>query len=149
MEKYGLRLLALATSVCLIGRWNQALQTTRIPYTDVGHRAQIVGRFDQPIGDYLVLEGIRIGSAQHPSKLGFDNFKVEKINGKPLGTPVKIWVDELTPKPAGTRCTAEGYETGEMIGVPDQVLDRTGRPGPQAPWQFAVRFVVLSARQTK
>ena len=120
-------------------------QPISVPYTDIGHSVKIIGAYGLPLGTYLKLEGRRIGTATKPTKLGEGNFLAEKVNGKPLPAPTSLWLDRVTALPAGTACSVEGYETGEMIGVSNEVIQHTG-VAPQAAFQFNVHFVTLTVR---
>lgn len=120
-----------------------------VPYWEIGNRVQILGTLGQPIGTYLRLEGKRVGQAKVPTKTGPGDFRVEKVNGKPLAQPLTLWSEPVKAWPMGTRGVVEGYETGEMIGVPEEVLARTGRPAPQAVWQFSVHFISLAAKPAR
>ncbi len=117
----------------------------QVPYSEVGSRVQIVGRLGEPLGAYLVLDGIRFGESQGPTMMGGGNYRVESVNGKRLTKPVELWIDSIKKLPAGRRCRVDGYETGQMIGVPGEVLRRTGQAPPQAVWQFSVEFVTVKA----
>ena len=55
-----------------------------VPYTDVGHRVQIVGRFGKPLGTVLRLEGHRFGNSRGPTMLGGENFLIDRIDGVPV-----------------------------------------------------------------
>jgi hypothetical protein len=116
-----------------------------VRYDEVGHKIRIIGRYGHPLGTYLELDGRRHGNSKGPTKTGGGNFIVERVNGKAVADATDIYVPQLAAEKDGTRCRVEGYETGEMIGVPDAVLKRTGGPGPQAAWQFYVRLEVLKA----
>ncbi|HVT14514.1 MAG TPA: hypothetical protein VHE55_19795 [Fimbriimonadaceae bacterium] len=115
----------------------------RVSYAEVGSRVQIVGRLGEPLGSYLVLNGVRFGDSHGPTMMGGGNFRVQSVNGKHLAEPVELWIDSIKKLPAGRRCKVEGYETGQMIGVPGEVLRRTGQTPPQAVWQFSVEFVTV------
>lgn len=114
-------------------------QAQTVPYTDLGYRVQVIGPLGTPLGRYLTIEGRR---AQQ-GKVGVQTLLVEKVDGKPLKTPVGLWVDNIRNLPAGTRCVLKGYETGRMIGTPPDVLRKAGLPAPQAGWQFQVVFIAV------
>ncbi len=119
------------------------MSPTTVPITDIAHRVQITGWFARPIGEYLVLDGTRVGATQRATKSGPGDVRVERLNGAPHQEPRTIWVQKLANVPAGTPCYVEGYETGGMIGLPDEVIHRNGGMAPQAGWQFHVEFVPL------
>ena len=120
---------------------------TTFPYWQVGHQVQILGAFGRPIGTYLRLEGKRVGRSQYPTKSGPGNVLVQRVNGTTLSSPMTVWSDQARSLPVDTSCLVEGYETGEMVGVPPDVLAHTGGAAPQAVWNFHVHFISLSARK--
>ncbi len=136
---------ALGLLVLAHGQPRQAQQPNKhvmaVSYWDIGGRIQVIGNFGQAIGSYLVLEGKRNGKSKMPTKTGPGDFLVTKVNGKPLSPPAPIWVQGVASYPIGTLCRVDGYETGEMIGVPPDVLQHTGGIAPQAVWHFNVHFV--------
>lgn len=146
-------LLVLSTSGPLVlahGRQPPTLapQPPRtVRYTDIGQSVNIIGAYGQPLGTYLMLQGRRVGTAVNSTKSGPDNFLVEKVNGKALASPISATIERVGALPAGTPCTVEGYETGEMVGVSADVVAHMGGVQPQTALQFRVRFVSLKVRR--
>ncbi len=103
-----------------------------------------VGSLGYNIGSYLTIEGVR----QEVGKVGNQTLRVDTINGHKLEQPVPIWMNGVE-LPAKERCIFKGYETGEWIGVPEEVLRATGKPAPQAGWQFRFSFAATSVEQPK
>lgn len=101
-----------------------------------------VGLLGYPIGSYLTIEGVRA----EQGKVGVHTLLVDTINGHKLDKPVGLWI-ENQELPQGERRVLKGYETGEWIGTPDEVLRATGGPAPQAKWQFGFLFVVIGDEQ--
>ena len=133
---------AFAVSSCIFTQ-----QQKTVSYADIGNKVQILGRFGLPLGTYLTLDGTRFGLAKGPTKVGGGNFRIERVNSEPLSAPMEMWVDKIKGFATDTPCRVEGYETGEMIGVPDEVLRRSGGFQPQAGWQFHVDFVTVGVSQ--
>ena len=124
----------------------------RVDANDVGTRVEVIGALGMPLGKWLTLEGLRPETM--PGKGGqhrtFGNlFKVDRVNGQALRLPVYVTLDNVRQLPAKTACTFSGYETGGMVGMPEDALLHTGhhKPAPQAAiswgWRFEERFVVV------
>lgn len=141
-------LAATEVQVCTLAQQpphNTALSRKMKPilYTDIGHGVTIIGHFGHPLGDYLVLKGKRIGGEIKRKKTGHGNFLVEQVNGTTLPSPVEWWDDKVATIPTGTYGIIEGYETGEMTGVPQKASHRAGIRPSQVAWQFSVQFVTI------
>ncbi|MDB5306479.1 MAG: hypothetical protein JWO38_681 [Gemmataceae bacterium] len=113
------------------------------------------GLLGDRLGEYLTIEGVRMEGA----KIETGTLLVDTVNGKKLDKPVPIVVrvcdfnatrfdlptDYLMPYKA--RCVFKGFESGEMIGVPQGVYDaakelgRTEVPMSPAQWQWRPYFV--------
>lgn len=104
-----------------------------------------IGSLGFKIGSYLTIAGVR---AEGLLTDGNQTLLVDTINGHKLDQPVRIWIDGVA-LPEKERCILKGYETGQWIGVPDEVLRVTGRPPPQAGWQFHFGFSPTSVEQPK
>jgi hypothetical protein len=110
-----------------------------------------MGQTGKPIGTYLTVEGVLRGSGSmdNPRTLTIDSINGDKLN-KPVGV---AWQCAMTKAPPlKEHLILKGYETGEWAGVPpeaESVLAQKhpGYIGPQAVWQFAIRFVITSAIQ--
>lgn len=101
------------------------------------------GRLGHPLGTYLTIEGVRAEAG----KVGTRTLLVDTINGKKLDRPIGIWIDNVASLPKGERCIFRGYESGKMIGVPDEVARAENLPPPQAAWQFCRYFIMTSVVQ--
>jgi hypothetical protein len=101
------------------------------------------GRLGHPLGTYLTIEGVRAEAG----KVGTRTLLVDTVNGKKLDRPIGIWIDNVAPLPKGERCILRGYESGKMIGVPDEVARAENLPLPQAAWQFFRYFIMTSVVQ--
>lgn len=103
------------------------------------------GRLGHPLGTYLTIEGVRA----EEGKVGVNTLLVDTVNGKRLGAPICIWVENVDSLPKDTRCIVRGYESGKMIGVPFEVAKKEQLPLPQAGWQFFRYFIVTSIAEPK
>jgi len=104
-----------------------------------------VGRLGYKLGTYLTIEGVR----DTKGKVGVQTLLVDTINGKKIETPVSVWIDNIESLPAEKRCVIRGYESGKMIGVPDEVIKKENLSQPQASWQFYRYFIITSALEPK
>ena len=125
---------------------------SRVESGDIGRRVDVIGVFGMPLGKWLTIEGVR--PASMPGKGGMhetfgSDFRVDRLNGQVLRQPVYITVGNIRQIPADTPCTFSGYETGGMVGMPEDALLHTGhrKPDPHSAnmwgWTFVVRFVVV------
>ena len=103
------------------------------------------GRLGHRLGTYLTIEGVR----SEQGKSGSKTLLVDTVNGKTLDTPIDIWVDNVDSLPKAVRCILRGYESGRMIGVPEEVARKEHIPLPQAAWQFFRYFIVTSVVEPK
>ncbi len=101
-----------------------------------------IGRLGYRIGSYLKIEGVRA----ELGKVGSQTLLVDTIDGYKLDKPVGIWIENVE-LPMGDHCVLKGYETGEWIGTPGEVLRATGTLPPQAVWQFHFYFIATSVEQ--
>jgi hypothetical protein len=101
-----------------------------------------MGRLGRPIGTYLTISGVR-AEPREEGKVGTYTLIVDTVDGMRLDHPARVRIENVRILPSGTRCTFRGYESGKWIGVPREVLEATGSPGPQAVWQFARFFIVV------
>lgn len=109
---------------------------------DIDNRDIPLGKLGYPLGTYLTMEGIRM----EKGKVGTRTLLVDTINGKKLPSPVPIWIDNVRNPglPKDTRCVFRGYESGKMIGVPNEAAEKEQISVPAAAWQFFRYFVVTS-----
>lgn len=98
-----------------------------------------VGILGYTIGTYLTIQGVR----EEHGTLGRQSFLVDKIGDYRLDKPVGIWIENVD-LPKGIRCILKGYESGDWIGTPENVLLATGAPPPQCAWQFHFYFLATS-----
>ncbi len=101
-----------------------------------------MGNLGHPLGTYLTIEGVRVEDGNFliaPSLL------VDTVNGRKLDAPVRIAVEDVSVLPAGERFVLRGYESGKMIGIPPEVVEKEHLLQPQAFWQFYHFFVATSA----
>jgi hypothetical protein len=98
------------------------------------------GRLGYKLGTYLTIEGIRL----EKGKVGVQTLSVDTINGKKIAPPIGIWVDNIESLPEAERCIIRGYESGKMIGIPDEVIEKENLSQSQAGWQFYRYFIVTS-----
>lgn len=71
-------------------------------------------------------------------------FKVTEANGKSI-KPVVVNVANLSGTPRFDEVyLLNGYETGSMIGIPDEVAEREDIVPQKAAWQFRLSFVLTS-----
>jgi hypothetical protein len=132
-------LLALAEEI----RGRKLSGGSDIPASPSGFQIP-AGRLGFPLGSYLTIEGARA----ERGKVGTSSLLVDTINGVKLAEPVGIWIDNLKSPglPEKTRCVLRGYESGRMIGLPDEVVEAEAEKLliPQAAWQFLRYFIVTS-----
>ena len=103
-----------------------------------------VGKLGLELGTYLTIEGV---PPDNQMKAG--NMIVGTVNGRKLDVPVLIQIQNVHALPAGVRCVLRGYESGKMIGVPDQVARQEKIPLSQAKWQFFRFFIATSVVEPK
>jgi hypothetical protein len=105
-----------------------------IPNGLLGHR----------LGTYLTIEGVRATTGPYIRTL-----LVDTVNGKKLDAPIPMWVEnaKYPGLPEKERCIIRGYETGQMIGAPDEVLRAEKLPAPQAGWRVHRYFIITSVVQ--
>jgi tetratricopeptide (TPR) repeat protein len=104
-----------------------------------------MGLLGYPLGTYLTIEG---ASGEWTEKMPNTLF-VYRVNGErlPMGLfSMQIWIDNASvgTLPKGTRCILRGYETGEMRGVPSEIIKKERLERPEEPWGFYRYFVVTS-----
>lgn len=101
------------------------------------------GKLGFPLGTYLTIEGE--AAKPGPKVNSTCTLLVDTVNGKRLDAPVFIWIDSLKGSlPQTGRIVVRGYESGRMVGVPDEVAEKEHLPEPQAVWHFSRYFVVTS-----
>ena len=105
------------------------------------------GKLGFPLGTYLTVEGeaAKPGLKVNPTC----TLVVDTVNGKKLKEPVDIWIDNVAALPQGERCSIKGYESGRMVGVPDEVATAENLPVPQTAWHFYRYFIMTSSVQPK
>lgn len=102
-----------------------------------------LGSLGYKLGTYLTIEGIRA----EKGKVGTRTLLVDTVYGRKTDMPVSLWVDNVEFLPKGERIIVRGYESGKMIGIPDEVIEREHLAQPQARWEFHRSFVITSAVQ--
>jgi hypothetical protein len=128
----------------------EAVEPKSLEIKKPGADPPAIGRLGVPLGQLVLLEGAR---AEGP-KTGVRTFKIEKIDGKALTSPVSIRVDNVD-LPKDARCVLRGYETIRMIGSPPayeqfaRLKDEPPPNVPQAAWQIFSSFVALEAVEPK
>jgi hypothetical protein len=102
----------------------------------------ITGHLGYPLGTYLRIEGVRKKEGRSAERI----LLVDRVNGKKLPKIVEILIDNIKYPglPEDTRCVIKGYESGRMIGVPDEVAKAENIPVSSAEWQFMKYFVITS-----
>jgi hypothetical protein len=100
------------------------------------------GLLGHPLGAYLTIEGVRFEGG----KTGVKTLLVDKVNGKKLEKPITIWIKNVI-LPKGERCILNGYESGNMVGVPEKAIKIENMPQPQKRWSFFKYFIVTSSIQ--
>ena len=104
------------------------------------------GRLGFPLGTYLTITG-RTPDGRRMKVNTTTTLMVEQVNGQTIDNPVSVVVENLGKFyfPSNTTITIRGFETGRMIGVPDEVAMKENIPIPQAEWQFHRTFVFTSS----
>jgi hypothetical protein len=104
------------------------------------------GLLGHRLGTYLTIEGVRVP----PVPRGFYTltwFRVYAVNGKKLEKPIDIDASN-TKFEADTEYVLHGYETGQMVGFPEEVAEHEPehprRNLDQTFWHFGTWFVVTS-----
>lgn len=126
---------------------------TIVSHAEVTSRLEITGRFGQPLGRIISIEGNVIGENEQPWK-GRDTSKtavlVGKINDHMLKRPVMVECSLRDVPQAGSKVRLKGFETGGFSGMSDDVVawhkSRYGVPQARG-WHFAVEFIVLEPSQ--
>ena len=98
------------------------------------------------MGTYLTIEGIR---PESDDMTGGHVLRVDTVNGEKIPTPIEIVIANTEQLPKGIRCILRGYESGGMIGLPDEVATREHLPPSQQEWGFSRWFVVTSIVEPK
>ena len=103
-----------------------------------------VGILGSPVGKFLRVEG-ELKMSKGPGLL------VESVDGEKLRTPVGVAFKGPGKEklPAGKRLVLRGYETVEMVGVPESVRVAEGYPIAQVGWQIHYTFIVTSVISAK
>jgi hypothetical protein len=103
-----------------------------------------------PVGTYLTVEGIR-PETMRIKEASLNTIEVDTVNGRKLEKPVQIAIRNLWSHtlPQGERVVLRGYESGRMVGIPDEVLKIENVPGPQPSWSFDRYFVLTSCVQPR
>lgn len=101
----------------------------------------ITSRLGYGIGRYLTIEGSTDGSGKGGNQI----LMVDTINGSRLKAPLGIRIEGVK-LPVGERCVFNGFESGQFIGIPHEVLAAEKMGAPQAVWQFSHHFVVTSVK---
>lgn len=99
------------------------------------------GKLGHSLGTYLTIEAVR---AERKGKSSGKTLVVDKVNGKKLNRPVHISIQNTNPLPNTPRLILRGYESGKMIGIPDEVTEKENLQLEQAVWQFYHYFIVTS-----
>lgn len=102
-----------------------------------------MGSLGYKLGTYLTIEGIRA----EKGKVGIRTLLVDTVNGGKTDMPVYLWMDNVESLPEGERVVVRGYESGKMIGIPDEVLEKEHLAQPQVRWEFYRYFIITSAVQ--
>jgi hypothetical protein len=110
----------------------------------------IVGKLGVPLGETVTIHGNWQRSVSTSSKEPTNGFRVTHVNDKALATPVvfakidlKEYHAKLTTFPwDGDIWELQGYESGEVLGMPDQAWMELGLPAQSSTGcHFATRFV--------
>jgi len=104
------------------------------------------GKLGHPLGTYLTIEGVRFG-VDKTGKIDAHTLQVDTINGKKLDRPITISIETSGSLPMRERCVFRGYESGRMVGVPDEVARAENLPLAQVRWQFHRYFIITSVVQ--
>jgi len=124
-------LLALCSSISAQDIRRGSYQRVMPPIGILGYR----------LGSLITIEGFR---AFGP-KTGNQTLTVDSIDGEKLKAPVSIWIEHKEGLPPAQRIVLRGYETGEWIGTPDEVIEANPEKGiRQAAWQFFHSFQIVN-----
>jgi hypothetical protein len=102
-----------------------------------------MGRLGYPLGTYLTIEGVRAEGGKGSVRI----LEVSRVNGETTDPPTPIWVENIPILTEGKTCVLNGYESGKMIGVPDEVAQKENLLVPQAGWQLFHYFIVTSVEE--
>ena len=149
-------ILAAATMVTL-GMPNSAMpkdgeqpDQTAVDAAQLLSDVAIVGKLGVPLGETVTIRGSWRRSASKSDKEPTDGFRVTHVNDKALATPVvfaeidrKEYDEKLTTFPwDGDIWELQGYESGGVVGMPDQAWKELGLPmQSSAGCHFATGFV--------
>ena len=147
-----LLMLTLVGLVSIAGGTYRAV--TVISHADVTTQLEITGRFGQPLGKVIAIEGQVIGENERLWK-GRDFSKaavlVTKCNDAALERPITIECSLRDAPQAGTKVRLTGFETGGFTGMSDDVFawykSHIGVPQARG-WGFTVEFIVLEPSQS-
>ena len=114
---------------------------TAAPETDV-----IMGKLGYSLGTYLTIEGTLAGEAKPGSR-----FIVDTLNGQKLTPPIDIDIRDYKKwgLAEDRRYILKGYESGEMLGVPNDAASIENLPPEQPVWQFYKYFIITSIFEQK
>ena len=111
-----------------------------INYKDIGSKVDIIGRFGEPLGTIIKLDGV----CQYKSEMGsrpiMSGYKVSKVNGKELKEPIAIRLP-INSMIYGKRYVFIGYERGQMCGEPPEAQISGCPPTQLAGWGFCCDFL--------
>lgn len=103
------------------------------------------GKLGYPLGKYLKVQGMRAEKGE----VGVNTLIIDTVDGKKLKEPVRLWIENVEALPKDTRCIFRGYESGKMIGVPEELAKAENRPLPQSHWHFKRYFIVTTVVKPK
>jgi hypothetical protein len=126
---------------------------SRVHYSDIPRRVQIIGKLGQPLGQLVTVRGR--WTAPYPAKPGLPvEFVVNHVNGGTLDPPAQfdrvepVWVkdEEVAKKTVGEEWELRGVETGGFVGFSDEVWEELGQqPMQRLGRGFLTRFCYLRA----
>jgi len=142
----------IMTSIVQTNSISESMPTKQKGYAHGQAKETIMpmGHLGYPLGTYLTIEGVTTNLDKARTQI--EALIVDKINETKLITPTGIWISNIGSfglLPKGERCVLKGYESGQMIGVPDEVAKTENLPPNQACWQFYKYFIITSIVQPK
>ena len=106
------------------------------------------GKLGFTLGKYLMIEGVRGTKPTDKTIKDPHSLIVDTVNGKKLRNPIHIYVRNASLG-AEIRYSLRGYETGQMRGIPGEIIQKEKEfmgdtPAPQVAWHFSTDFVATS-----
>lgn len=142
-------LVAIAITNQSIGQESKTI----VPITQLDKQYELIGQLGEKLGEIVTVSGIVI---EGPSQGYADgpNLLVQIINGKATQCNIQIPISPYLHSTSftnklknGSTYKMEVYETGEYVGIPWEVVNRSKMPIQNGGFYFQNRLIFLSAKR--